>query len=180
LGKTETIKKRAIWVYVPTLEQREQWDKIAKNNRMPLSKWIVQTIENSILELEDESKSRKDIEEENKNLLKEIYELQSRLRQITIIRDNLEREIRRYRAEPFLDTGFEGVRHFDKELISILKNAKAVDGKNKFVDNDEILSRLGVDFSETESVKAISNQLSRLEGYGLVVSGTKGWRWKED
>ena len=180
MGKTETIKKRAIWVYAPTLEQREQWDKIAKNNRMPLSKWIVQTIENSILELEDESKSRKDIEEENKNLLKEIYELQSRLRQITIIRDNLEREIRRYRAEPFLDTGFEGVRHFDKELISILKNAKAVDGKNKFVDNDEILSRLGVDFSETESVKAISNQLSRLEGYGLVVSGTKGWRWKED
>ncbi len=180
MGKTETIKKRAIWVYAPTLEQREQWDSIAKNNGMPLSKWIVHTIEDSILEPADESKSKKDIEEENKNLRKEIYELQSRLRQVTIIRDNLEREIRRYRAEPFLDTSFEGVRQYNKELISLLRNAKAVDGKNRFVDNDEILSRLGVDFSETNSVKAISSQLSRLEGYGLIVSGTKGWRWKEE
>jgi predicted RNase H-like nuclease (RuvC/YqgF family) len=178
LGKTETIKKRAIWIYAPTLEQREQWNEIAKNNGMPLSRWIVHTIEDSILNLEDESKSRKDIEEENKNLRKEIYELQNRLRQVTIIRDNLEREISRYRAEPFINESFEGVRRFDKELISLLRNAKAVDGKNRFVDNDEILSRLGVKFSEVDSVKAISNQLSRLEGYDLVISGTKGWKWK--
>ena len=180
MSKTETIKKRAIWVYAPTLEQRQKWDKIAKNNKMPLSKWIVHTIEDSILELEDEAKSKKDVEEENKNLRKELYDIQSKLRQVTIIRDNLEREIRKYRAEPFLDESFEGVRQFDRELISLLKDAKAVDGQNRFVDNDEILSRLGVDFSEIDSVKAISNQLSRLEGYGLVVSGTKGWKWKEE
>ena len=167
-------------MYAPTLEQRKQWDKLAKNNGMPLSKWIVHTIEDSILEYDNEVKSRKDIEKENKDLRKELSELQNHLRQVTIIRDNLEREIRKYRAEPFLDTSFEGIRQFNKELISILRNAKAVDGRCRFIDNDEILSRLGVKFSETESVKAISNQLSRLEEYGLVVSGTKGWRWKEE
>ena len=179
MGKTETIKKRAIWIYAPTLEQREQWSKIAKDNGMPLSKWIVHTIEDSIFEQGDEIKSRKDIEGENKNLRKEIYELQSKFKQISIIRDNLEREIRRYRAEPFLNDSFEGIRRFDKELISILRNAKAVDGMNRFVDNEEILNRLGVKLSEVDSIKAISNQLSRLEGYDLVVSGTKGWKWKE-
>ena len=179
MGKTETIKKRAVWVYAPTLEQRNQWGKIAKKNGMPLSKWIVKTIEDSLLVLEGDVKSRKDIEKENKNVRKEISELQSKLRQMNIIRDNLEKEIRKYRAEPFLAASFEGVRQYDKELISLLKNAKSVEGKNRFIDNDEILSRLGVEFSETEFVKAVSNQLSRLEGYGLLESSTKGWRWKE-
>lgn len=179
MGKTETIKKRAIWVYAPTLEQREQWDKIAKENGMPLSKWIVQIIEDSLLEVDDEVKSRRDIEKENKNVRKEISELQNRLRQVNVIRGNLEKEIRKYRSEPFLATSFEGIRQYDKELITLLRNAKGVDGKIRYIDNNEILSRLGVEFSETESVKAISNQLSRLEGYGLVESSTKGWRWKE-
>ena len=179
MGKTETIKERAVWVYAPTIEQRKKWEDIAKGKGIPLSKWIVQTIEDSLFELDDEVKSRKDIEKENKNVRKEISELQGKLRQVNIIRDNLEKEIRKYRAEPFLSTAFEGVRQFDKELISLLRNAKGVDGKIRYVDNDEIISRLGVEVSETDSVKAISNQLSRLEGYGLVGSSTKGWRWKE-
>jgi len=179
LGKTETIKERAVWVYAPTIEQRKKWEDIAKGKGIPLSKWIVQTIEDSLLELDDDVKSRKDIEKENKNVRKEISELQGKLRQVKIIRDNLEKEIRKYRAEPFLTTSFEGIRQYDKELIALLKNAKSVEGKNRFIGNDEILSRLGVAYTETDVVKAISNQLSRLEGYGLVNSSPKGWRWKE-
>ena len=179
MGKTETIKERAVWVYAPTIEQRKKWEDIAKGKGIPLSKWIVQTIEDSLLELDDDVKSRKDIEKENKNVRKEISELQGKLRQVKIIRDNLEKEIRKYRAEPFLTTSFEGIRQYDKELIALLKNAKSVEGKNRFIGNDEILSRLGVAYTETDVVKAISNQLSRLEGYGLVNSSPKGWRWKE-
>ena len=179
MGKTETIKERAVWVYAPTIEQRKKWEDIAKVKGIPLSKWIVQTIEESLIELDDDVKSRKDIEKENKNVRKEISDIQNKLRQANIIRDNLEKEIRKYRAEPFLAASFEGIRQYDKELITLLRNAKGVDGKIRYVDNDEILSRLGVEFSETESVKAISNQLSRLEGYGLVESSTKGWRWKD-
>jgi len=179
LGKTETIKERAVWVYAPTIEQRKKWEDIAKGKGMPLSKWIVQTIEESLIEMDDDVKSRKDIEKENKNVRKDISELQSKIRQVNIIRDKLEKEIRKYRAEPFLATSFEGIRQYDKELITLLRNAKGVDGEIRYVDNDEIISRLGVEFSETDSIKAISNQLSRLEGYGLVESSTKGWRWKE-
>jgi len=179
LGKTETIKERAVWVYAQTLEQRSQWENIAKENNMPLSKWIVQTIEDSLFELEDEVKSRKDIEKENKNLKKEISELQDKMRQLTIIRDNLEKEIRKYRAEPFLNPPSEGVIHYEKEIVNILRNAKGVDGKTRYLGNDEILARLGVKLSETESVKSIATQLSLLEGYGLIKSTSKGWKWKE-
>jgi transposase-like protein len=179
LGKTETIKERTIWVYLPTLEQKQQLEKIANEKGTSLSKWIIKTIEDTLKESEGVVKSRGETEKENKNLRKEIAELQNNLRQITIIRDNLEKEIRKYRTEPFLTMSFEGIRQYDKELITLLKNAKSVEGKNRFIDNDEILSRLGVTHMETEVIKSISNQLSRLEEYGLVESGTKGWRWKE-
>jgi transposase-like protein len=179
LGKTETIKERTIWIYLPTLEQKQQWEKQANENGTSLSKWIIKTIEDTLKESEGIVKSREETEKENKNLRKEISELQSNLRQINIIRDNLEQEIRKYRAEPFLTKSFQGIRQYDKELITLLKNAKSVNGKNRFIDNDEILSRLGIAPKETEVVKSISNQLSRLEEYGLVESGTKGWRWRE-
>lgn len=63
--------------------------------------------------------------------------------------DNLERELRRYRAQQFLEPGFEGVRRFGLELIELLRKGEALS-------KDEILDRLGVDPSETEYVKAIS------------------------
>ncbi len=179
MGKTETIKERTIWIYLPTHEQKQQWEKIAHEQGTSLSKWIIKTVEDMIKESDGVVKSRDETEKENKNLRKEMAELQKNLRQITIIRDNLEKEIRKYRAEPFLTMSFEGIRRYDKGLIALLKNAKSVEGKNRFIDNDEILSRLGVAPTETDVVKSISNQLSHLEGYGLVESGTKGWRWKE-
>jgi hypothetical protein len=64
-------------------------------------------------------------------------------------------------------------------LIKLLRNAKGVDGKIRYMDNEEILSRLGIEITETTAVKAISNQLSQLEAYELIESSTKGWRWKE-
>ncbi len=179
MGKTDTIKERAVWVYAQTLEQRDLWEKIAKENNMSLSKWIVRIIEDSIIELEDEVKSRKDIEKENKNLKKEISELQDNIRQLNIIRDNLELEIRKYRAEPFVNPPAEGVIHYEKELINILRNAIGINGKKRYLDNDEILARLGVKPTDIKSIKSIYIQLSLLEGYGLIKSTSKGWKWKE-
>lgn len=179
LGKTETIKKRSIWVYVPTLEQRKQWEKIAEKKDISLSKWIVQTVENSLLTIDNEVRSKKDIEKENKDLRNEISNLRKELREINSIREKLETDIKKYRAEPFLTTSFQGTRKYDKELIDIIKNARGVDGKRRYIDNDEILSSLGVKLSEIEAVKSIAVQLSNLENYDLVESSTKGWRWKE-
>ena len=85
--------------------------------------------------------------------------------------DNLERELRRYRAQPFLKPDFEGIRRFDRELIELLR-------KGETLTEEEILDKLGVDPSETEYVKAISRQLEILEEYGLVEFTGRGWRWR--
>ena len=175
------IHKRTIWVYAPTIEQRQHWEKIAEQHGVSLSKWILKTVEDSLIKEDDGAvKTRGDIEKENIDIRKEISEMQEKLRRETIIRNNLEKEIRKYRAEPFLGTSSsEKRRNYDIELVNLIRNTKGVDGKIRYLDNDEILSRLGIEFTESEAVKAISNQLSRLERYGLVESSTKGWRWKE-
>ncbi len=84
--------------------------------------------------------------------------------------DRLEKELKQYRAQPFLDDDFVGLRRYQKELVEILR-------EGRFVSNDEILHRLCIDVSDQDEIKAVSKQLENLEGYGLVRSSPKGWKW---
>lgn len=178
MGKTDTIKKRTICIYAPTIEQKEKWEEIAKQNNTSLSKFFIKSMEDSLEESTGEIKTKEEISKENQDLRKEISELQREYKQVSVLRDNLEREIRKYRAEPFLTPDEGGIRQFDRELLDILRKAVGANGKHRFIDNDEILSRLNISFQETEAIQSISNQLSLFEQYNLVQSSTKGWRWK--
>jgi len=179
VGRTETIKERAVWVYLPTIEQKQKWEDLAKKKyKTSLSKWIVKTVEDSLQEVEGEITSREDLARENESLRKEIARLHEELRVETSLRENLEIEIRKYRAEPFLNPEFEGIRRFDRELIDILRKAEGTERPFRFIMSDEILQRLGVESREEEAVRSVSTQLTILEAYGLIESGTKGWRWR--
>ena len=180
LGKTETIKERAIWVYLPSIEHKESWQKLAKQSGVSLSKWVIEAVEEAVRPAEElELKPRKDLEEELEGLKKEVAGLRGELRQQKIIREKLERELRRYRAEPFLVPEFEGVRRYDKELIELLRSSRSLVGKPKALTDIEILQYLGIDATEEEAVKAVSTQLANLEAYGITKSTPKGWRWVE-
>lgn len=178
MGKTDTIKERTICVYAPSLELKTKWEEIAKRNSTSLSKWIIKNIEDTMQEAKEGVKSKDELLKENQSLKKEIADLLKEYKQTKIIRDNLEREIRKYRAEPFQKIVKDGDRKFDKELIDILRNTKGVDGNNRFIDNDEILSRLNISPQETDYIQSIYNQLTIFEEYNLLESSTKGWRWK--
>ena len=132
MSKTDTIKERAIWVYLPSTEQKQRWQKVAGQSGMSLSKWIAEKVEETLRSEEERNwKPRKGLEEEIENLKKEVADLRSSLRQEKTIREKLEKEIRKYRAEPFLKPDFEGVRHYDKELIELLRSTKDLSGKPK-------------------------------------------------
>jgi predicted HicB family RNase H-like nuclease len=85
--------------------------------------------------------------------------------------DNLDKELKRYRARPFLIEGFRGVRRFDVKLIKLLKR----EGTHS---NDEILEHLGIDPEDVDLVKAVDKQLELLERYRLVEYTGRGWRWR--
>jgi hypothetical protein len=175
VGKTEPIKERAIRVYLPSVAQKQRWHAAAEQSGVSLSKWVVQTVEDAMRSAEEpEWKPRKDLEEELQGLKKEVADPHDDLRQQNTIRENLEAELRRYRAEPFLAHEFEGVRHYDKALIQVLRSVRDLDGKPQPLVDIETLTRLGIDRPEEKPVKAISLQLTNLEAYGLVKATPQG------
>ena len=134
---------------------------------------MVEHVENSLRQEEDPSyRSRGDLWRAAKELRGQLDKVTREKRVLEIAIERLEEELRRYRAQPFLEEDFVGVRRYQKELVEILREGRVVSG-------DEILSRLRIDPSEQEAVKAVSKQLENLEDYGVVRSSPKGWKWVE-
>lgn len=164
------LKKRAIYVYLPSEEMAEEWKKLAKEAGVSVSKFVQEHVENSLRQEKDKKFVSR------ANLIKKIEELQEenkKLRETNRILkaayEKLEEELKHYRAKPFLELQ-EGSRFYEKELVKVLKEKKKVS-------NEELLEILGVNPKQTELIKAISRQLQNLEAYGLVEPTFDGWRW---
>ena len=173
MGKTETIKDRTVYVYLPSLEMVEDWKRRAEKAGVSLSKFIIERVEDSIRREDGEEGyfSRAELIRRLRDAEEELKKLREENRLLRKLVENLDGELKRYRAQPFLDEHFEGVRTFDKELIELLK-------KSGTISEDEILARLGIDPADVELVKAVSRQLEVLERYDLVEFTGKRWRWK--
>jgi hypothetical protein len=173
LGKTETIKERSIYVYLPSTEQKKRWDECAEKQGTSISKFVIEHVENSLRQIEDSSyKSMGEVYREHRQLKERLDQAAREKHVLEIALEKLEEELKRYRAQPFLENQFFGVHGCQKELIKILR-------LNRLVTSEEVLSRLGIRPSDREAIKAISRQLELLEGYGLVRSSSKGWKWVE-
>ena len=150
----------------------ERWKEKAKKSHVTLSKLIYEHANNSLRQEESEESFQpraKLIED----LRKKDDEIQKLTRENEIVKLALERvesELRHYRAEPFLEASFQGIRRYDKKLIELLQ-------KGKPIDSDHLLRLLRISPKETDLVKAVSVQLENLQSYGLVKKTHHGWRW---
>ena len=162
-------KSRYVYLYLPSAEDKKLWDKLASDAGVPLSKFVIEIVENALME-ESEFKPRAEMVKELGTLRDEVRKLQDELRLKNIVIDKYESELKRYRSAAFLEGDFEGQREYGQELIELLK-------RKTVIDNYRILEELGIDPRESDLVKAVTSQLDSLEGYGLIVSSPRGWRW---
>ena len=146
---------------------------------MALSSFIIEVVENAITpEIETDHIMISDLQKEIDTLKEEIATLYKEKEMLRKLHEVQEKEIRQYRAQPFLQDDFEGVRQFDKSLVELLKANRRSDGKNKSTSSNEILLKLNIDpSSETQAIKAVTAQLEILERYGIVEITSQGWRW---
>jgi len=172
--KTETIKERAIYVYLPSLEMVEDWKSRAEKGGVSISKFVIERVEESIQREEGEEGylSRAKLIKKLRDAEEELKKVKNENRLLKKLAENLDNELRRYRAQPFLEETFEGVRRFDKDLIELLR-------KGGSYTQEQILANLNIDPSDSDLVKALSKQLEALEGYGLLEYRGRGWRWRE-
>jgi chemotaxis protein histidine kinase CheA len=173
--KNKRLTDRAIYVYLPTVEMADGWKSKADKSSISISKFVVEHVENSLKQEEETKKhyiSRAELLKQLKEKDEEITKLQHDNRLLKMLADNLDKELKKYRARPFAeDKGrFRGVRDYDKDLIDLLR-------KNQTIDSDHLLKDLGIPPKETDLVKAVNRQLHYLQAYGLVEPTTRGWRW---
>ncbi|WP_456478326.1 hypothetical protein [Geoglobus ahangari] len=171
-GKTETVKKRTIYVYLPSEEMAEEWKRIAKERKMSVSKFVIECVEGALQKDDSDFLSRGKLIEEYSKLKKEVSELRRENHMLKTLVEKLEEELRIYRSRPFLSDEFSGRREFSQELIELFK-------KRTHIDYDEIYSLLDIDPSkDVELARSYLRQIERLEEYGLIESTPRGWRWK--
>jgi len=173
-SKIETIKQRAIYVYLPSLEMVEDWKERAEKAGSSISKFVVERVEDSIRREEGEESytSRLELIERLRKTEEELKRLREDNRLLRRLVDNLDKELKRYRSKPFLEEEFQGIRSFDRDLIKLFK-------EGEMLNDDDILAQLEIDPSDVDLVEAVSYQLSALESYGLVEFLGRGWKCKE-
>ncbi|MCX8206696.1 MAG: hypothetical protein N3G75_02550 [Methanothrix sp.] len=162
-------RSRYVYLYLPSSEDKARWESLARKAGVPLSRFVIEVFESAIAE-GSEYKPRKELMLELGRLRAENRELRDDLRQKKIVIERYEKELRRYRSEAFLDTGFEGVRRYNREIIRILRRGGTVESYR-------LLEELNIDPGDSDLVKAVSSQLEDLEAYGLVARTAHGWRW---
>ena len=163
-------KERYSYVYHPSRQHKERWEKASKKARSPsLSKFIIAAVDERIDEDEDHP-PRREIMREVVSLRDENKALHDELRQKNIVLERYESELKRYRAQPFQAEDYQGMRRYSRELVDLLKARGQADSY-------KILEALGIDPRESELVKAVSKQLEELEGYGMIKAEGRMWKW---
>jgi hypothetical protein len=158
-----------VWLYLPSKADKERWQALADQSKTRLSPFCISIIEERLAE-EEEFRPRCELAKENEVLKAEIKALRDDLRQKAIVIERYEADLKKYRAQSFLTEDYRGVRPYSKEIVDLLKSRGQVDSY-------KILEALGIDPRESELVKAVSNQLEELEGFGFIKADGRGWQW---
>ena len=151
-------KHRYTYVYHPSRDHKERWKKIAAKAHIPLSKFIIATVDGVVDEKEEmaprHARELESLKNENKALRED-------LTRKNILIERYEVELKRYRAAPWRETDFKGIRSLNEDLVTILKARGSMDRM-------QLLEALGIDRRETDLIKALNSQIEALEGFGMV------------
>ncbi len=170
-SKTETIKGRTIYVYLPTENLVLEWKEYAKKQGSSISKFVFEHVQNSIMkEVDSNFVNRAEMYSRIAELEGDLAKARKDNHMLTLVSKKLDDELRSYRSRAFLEPGSSGVLEYERDLIDKLRD-------RKFISSDTLFPVLGIDPRDSDVTKAILKQLESLEAYGLVSSNYKGWRW---
>jgi predicted nuclease with TOPRIM domain len=161
-------KGRRWEIYFPSEEFLEKWKERAKAARMPLSKWIFETVEahmdGDMITAQELARDLETLRDQNRSLRREL--------------DNAKAELERQRTESFklkneilLQPVPQGVVQLNERIVEILKSGGTWSSQ-------DLLKELDVNPSDIEAIQIVTHQLQMLQDFDLVSEGTRGgWKW---
>jgi len=168
-AKTLPDQSRYTYVYHPSREHKERWQKMAAKAKTSLSKFIIATVD-GVVDENEEYKPRREIVREVEAIRQENIALREDLQRKDILLNRYESELKRYRAAPWVEDT-PGIVQMSEDLIKILKARGKIESKS-------LLAELGIDPREIDLAKAIHKQLESLRAFGAVGQDKNGsWEW---
>ncbi len=169
-GRTQTLKQRAVYLYVPTEKMLAKWKKEAEHFGMPLSGFLVEVVDDAMRRSPSGLTPREKIE-------KELGEATAQLDVIRKNRDSLasllkqsEATVARYRES--LEDVVSQVpdEKYEQRVVSLFL-------KRGFWQVDELAKELGVDALKSEETNRLLGEVDHLKRVGLVEGDFGEWRW---
>jgi predicted DNA-binding protein len=116
--ENKQLRERSIYVYLPSVEMAEGWRNLAKQSGRTVSKFVSEHVENSLKQEEDDSSFRPRVEliRQLKEKDEEIVGLTEESRLMKQLANCLDKELKRYRMQPFVEKEYQGVRSYDRHL----------------------------------------------------------------
>lgn len=171
LGKTETIKQRAITVYLPTEEMLGQWKAEAGRHDLSLSSFITEVVDNAIRKSTSGVTPREELEKKLNDALSELGRLKERLDLAESALKRADETIADYRgklskAVPVsLDAGMTS------KLVALFLEKTTIE-------TEDIAPAIGVKLDDGAGMTRVRESLDFLKVAGLVENRLFDWRWK--
>ena len=162
---TKPDKLRLIYLYAPSKEDKDRYERMAKEKGVPLSKLLIGLIEDHL----HEPATPRDSAIELEFLREEMAKLVEESRRKTLLLERYEQDLQKLRAAPFAQNGYGRLRNYDPNFITVLKQGT--------ISEPRLLELLRIDPTDAAQVRGLSRQIEALEAYGLVTKTTRGWRW---
>jgi hypothetical protein len=172
-GKTETIKKRAAYVYLPTEDLLDDWKSAAAKAGLSLSEYIVETVERV------RSIGGPD-QEKRFEMVKQLADGTSQLHALEERFANLEKLYKTRDSEANL--------WYDEYLKRKERGAKTTALANKIckvmrrvgfarLEADDVARRIGIDVDEHRQMEELNQAKNLLEQLGLLSDEANIWTW---
>ena len=169
-GRTETLKQRAVYLYVPTEKMLAKWKTEADHYGMSLSGFLVEVIDDAMRRNPAGLTPREKVEKE---LSQAISDLQAVRMQRDSFRSRLEDSeatVARYRES--LEDVFSYVpdEKMQKKVVSLFL-------KRGGWQIDDFTREAGADAGKSEELSKIQRTIEHLKRIGLVEGDFGEWRW---
>ena len=170
MGKTQTIKQRAVEVYLPTQEMVKQWKENAARHDVSVSQFVCEIVDNAIRKGDSSFTPREMLEKQVSDLRIEIKRLTERLTQAEgLVKDSNE-TLAKYRTKLS-----EAERsHLD---LRVMKKIKSLFLSRNVVLLYDIPGLIGVSLNDTKGMADIVDSMNFLVECEFIEENMTEGRW---
>lgn len=154
-------------IYFPSEEFLVKWKEQAEAAKLPLSKWIFETVESSLAEDDisagEIAKDQEALRDQNRALRKELENTRAEL-------ERLKTEMFKLKHDSLLQPVPSGFIQLSEKIVDALKGGGTWSSR-------ELLKELDVSPNDIEAIQITTRQLQTLQDFGLIQEVARGWRW---